>query len=110
MERPSFARTLLRMSSGIIIWALHFGAVYWVVTMTCALGLGEVRLFWFNANAVILGVTALALIAVLAVVVSAVWGSLRDVRNWMTAGVGAMAAVAIVWEGVLPVLMVPACV
>ena len=109
-QRPSFPRTVLRMSAGAIIWALHFGTVYWATTAACALGLGVVRVPWFSLSAVILGATGIALVAALAVVVSATWTNLGSVRNWMAAGIGAVAAVAIAWEGLLPVLLLPACV
>src|SRR5436190_19613129 len=109
MQRPSFPRSVLRMSAGAIIWALHFGTVYWLTAITCTFGLGEARLPWFSPSAGLLGVTAVAFAAVLAVAVAAVWGGLSSIRNWMTAGVGAFAAIAIAWEGLVPALMLPAC-
>ena len=97
------------MSSGVIIWAVHFAMVYGFTALACALGLGETRWPWMSLTVIIVAATAIALGATLVFVVGAVRAGLASFENWMTAGVGAFAALAIVWEGLVPVFMVPPC-
>ena len=94
-------RQLLFMSSGVVIWALHFGAIYGLTGLACARGWPE---------AVTPGValaTVVAALLALAVLVAG-WRRRVQFESWMTAGIAALALVAIVWEA-LPVLIVPIC-
>ena len=109
MERVSFSRTALRMSSGVIVWALHFATVYGFTALACALGLGDTRWPWMSLTAVIVIATAIALGATIAFVAGAVRAGLAAFENGLTAGIGALAALAIVWEGLVPVFMLPPC-
>ena len=109
MQTAPFSRTTLRMCSGIIIWALHFAAIYGFTAVACAFGLGAARWPWISVTAVVVVLTVVALGAVLAVLVPAVRAGLNAFENAMTAGLGALAALAIVWEGLVPVIMLPPC-
>lgn len=109
METASFSRTVLRMGSGVIIWALHFATVYGFTALACALGLGETRWPWMSVTVIIVAATVIALGATLVFVAGAMRGGLAAFENWMTAGIGAFAALAIVWEGLVPVFMLPPC-
>jgi hypothetical protein len=60
-------------------------------------------------TATIVAVTVLAVGAVLALIVPAMRAGVDTFENAMTAGAGALALLAIVWEGLVPVFIVPAC-
>ena len=97
----SFPATALVISAGVIIWALHFGAIYGLTALACARGWGAAVLpaLWLA--------TAAAVIASL-VVVAAGWRR-RDVfEYWLSAAIAGLGLVAIVYEA-LVLLMVPAC-
>lgn len=97
----SFAATALRMSSGVMVWAVHFAAIYGFTGLACARGWGPLV-----PPAVAL-VTGVALAAALAVIVA---GSRkrREFESWMSAALAGFAFIAIVYEGIA-VLIVPAC-
>ena len=97
------------MSSGVIVWALHFATVYGFTALACAHGLGDTRWPWMSVTAVIVIATAIALGATIVFVAIAMRAGLAAFENWLTAGVGAFAALAIVWEGLVPVFMLPPC-
>ena len=109
METASFPRTVLRMGSGAIVWALHFSTVYGFTALACALGLGETRWPWMSVTFIIVTATAMALVATLVFIIGAISRGLGSFDNWMTAGVSAFAALAIAWEGLVPVFMLPPC-
>lgn len=96
----SFAATALRLSAGVLVWALHFAAIYGFTALACARQL----------PAPVPWAVALATLAAAA-------GCLLILRQelarpgfeaWLAAGLAALALLAIVWEA-LPVLMVPPC-
>lgn len=92
---------ILFMSSGAMVWALHFGAVYGLAALACARG-------WQRLIVPSVAVsTALAVAAILAILVVALRGR-AQFEWWMAAGIAAFALLGIVW-GALAVLMVPAC-
>ena len=91
--------TMLRMSSGVIVWALHFAVIYGFTALACARGFGATAPWAVGA------VTLVA--AALAAVIMAKNFS-REFTRWMSAAVAAAALVAILWEG-LSAFMVPAC-
>jgi hypothetical protein len=97
----SFPATALIVSAGVIIWALHFAAIYGLTALACARGWGAAMLpaLWLA--------TAAAVIASL-LVVAAGWRR-RDVfEYWLSAAIAGLGLVAIVYEA-LAILMVPAC-
>jgi hypothetical protein len=104
-------RIALRMFSGALIWAVHFIAIYGFTTLSCARGFATTQ--WLGIGIVAWAIGAATMIA-LAVAVVVVVSAARTApvigfTDWITAGVAALAALAIVWEA-LPVIMVPACV
>jgi len=101
MSTLPFAATALGMSAGIIVWALHFGAIYGATALACARGLPHLV-----APAV--GGVTVAAVAALAIVLVRGWQRRRRFEPWLAAGLAALALVAVVWEA-LPVLLVPPC-
>jgi hypothetical protein len=94
-------RQILFMSSGVVIWALHFGAIYGLTGLACARGWQEVVPPGVALATVVAAILALAVLV-------AGWRRRAQFESWMTAGIAALALVAIVWEA-LPVLIVPIC-
>lgn len=97
----SFTAATLRLSAGVLAWALHFAVIYGWTGLACARGLGR-TVPW-----VVGGATLAAAAAAIALLIA----GLRDrarFESWMMAGVAAFALVAIVWEGIT-VLIVPIC-
>jgi hypothetical protein len=89
--------TALRMSSGVIVWAVHFAAIYGLTALACARG--------FGASAPwAVGVTTVAA-AVLCLLI--IFGN-RDAEftRWISAWLAGAALLAIAWEG-FSALMVP---
>jgi hypothetical protein len=113
-----FAVTMLRMNGGMLIWGLHFGLVYGVNGIVCARELADVQ--WFGLGImtwVVVAATVVALAATLVLIGHALRAAGRfgpypeptgPFIDWITATVGAVAVLAIVWDA-LPVLFVPAC-
>jgi hypothetical protein len=97
----SFVATVLRMSSGVIVWALHFAAIYGFTALACARGWGSLV-----PGAVALA-SAAALVALMAVVVAG-WRRRGEFESWMSAALGGFAFLAIVYEAIT-VLIIPAC-
>ncbi|MBL6455270.1 hypothetical protein JMJ55_08050 [Belnapia sp. T6] len=106
--------------AGLIVWAAHFGLIYGANAVACARGLAGGR--WLGlplVPALVLGLTALALLAV-AVIGLRAWQRLegglsgQEGENeprfmvWLTLAIALLSALAILWEA-LPVLLVPAC-
>jgi hypothetical protein len=98
------------MFSGILVWATHFTLIYGFAALACAHGFADAK--WLGLDivtAAIVAATVLAAGAVLGFVVPAVRAGLDTFENAMTAGAGALALLAIMWEGFVPVFIVPAC-
>jgi len=89
----------LRISLGVVLWALHFTVIYGFTALACARGFGA-SVPWFVG-----GATVVAAAAAIAIIVTHRSG---EFTRWMTAAVAALALVAIAWEG-LSAFMVPAC-
>jgi hypothetical protein len=89
----------LRISLGVILWALHFTVIYGFTALACARGFGA------STSWVVGAATVIAVAAAIALIVTHLSS---EFTRWMTAAVAALALVAIVWEG-LPALMVPPC-
>lgn len=95
-------RRALWMSSGVIVWAVHFAAVYGFTGLACARGMAAI-VPW--------GVGAATLVA-LAVAALLVWrgvGRHGEFENGMATGLAAFALLAIAFEGV-PLFMGNPCV
>jgi hypothetical protein len=97
----SFAATALRISAGVIIWALHFAAIYGASGLFCARGFPEL------VAPTIAAFTAIAVVAALAVI-AAGWRRRAEFEPWLSASVAGFGLVAILYEG-LAVLLVPIC-
>ena len=97
----SFPRTALRIAAGVIVWALHFAALYGVTALACARGWEAI------VPGFIAGATVVAVLAALAIIVGG-WRRRAVFEYWLSATVAAFGLVAIVYEA-LPVLTVPAC-
>ena len=109
MRIGRFTSTSLRLSSGVIIWAVHFAVIYGFTALACARGFAELQ--WLGAGVVtwtVVGATAIAVAATLLILVPAARAARGSFEDWMTAGVAGLALIAIVWETV-PVIMVPTC-
>lgn len=91
--------TLVRLSSGVVVWALHFAVVYGFTALACARGFGHAAPWFVGA--------ATAVAALLATVVL-LKNLGAEFTRWMGAALAAAALLAILWEG-LPALMVDAC-
>jgi hypothetical protein len=112
-----FASATLRMFSGLLIWAAHFLVIYVFTALACARRFSEAS--WLGIGVVpwVIGAATLAAATTTLVVI---WLAMRDARlstsrnnmssfvPWMTAALGGLALVAILWEA-LPVLVVPTC-
>ena len=106
----SFTRTTLTMSSGILIWAAHFTVIYGLTAVACAGGSGDAQWLGMNVVKVAIGTaTFVALAAVLAFIVRATRAGLDSFERWMTAALGSLALIAIAWEAIVPLLIVPVC-
>jgi hypothetical protein len=108
--REDFTRRTLRMFAGVLIWAAHFTAIYAFHTLACALRLSDAS--WGGAHGVtwfIAGVTVVAGAALVAVITAARRAGTDVFENWLTGTVGALALVAVAWQGFFTVFMVPAC-
>ena len=89
----------LRISLGVVLWALHFTLIYGFTALACARGFGA-SAPWFVGGATV--VAAAAAIAIIATHLS------PEFTRWLTAAVAGIALLAIAWEG-LSAFMVPAC-
>lgn len=91
---------LLRMSSGAIVWAMHFAAIYGITALACARGLPAV-VPWAIGTATVLAFAA-------AVAITALGARAAGFTGWMTAAISGLALIAMAWEAI-PVFVVPAC-
>lgn len=92
---------ILLMSSGVIVWALHFSAIYGLTGLACARGLD-----WLVVPSIAVA-TALALIAMVPILAIGIRAR-AQFEYWMTASIAALALVGIVWEAIT-VFLVPIC-
>ena len=105
-----FGGNALWMFSGVIVWALHFGAVYAFTALGCARGFGHAERFGVSGVPVFITIATLAAATVLVALISvAVRTGLKSFDCWLAASVGGLALVAVLWEGLVPVWMVRAC-
>ena len=90
----------LRMSSGVIVWALHFTAAYGFTALACARGFGAAAP-WAVGLA-----TAIAAVLALAIILS---NLSSEFTRWISAGVAGAALIAILWEGFSAFLVPSPC-
>jgi hypothetical protein len=90
---------LLRMVLGVLVWAAHFGAIYASTSVACARGF-DAAVPWA------VGAATLAAAGAAGAIVVTHWSP--EFTRWLVAAVAAVALLAIVWEG-LVVLVVPPC-
>ena len=106
---PNFTVSTLRISSGVIIWTLHFLTIYGFVALVCARELSGLRWLGIGVAPLAIGVaTLIAAAALIAMIVSAMRRGASSFTEWMTAALAALGLIAVVWES-LAVLMVPTC-
>lgn len=89
----------LRMSLGVVLWALHFTVVYGFTALACARGFGAAAPWVVGVATLVAAALAIAII---------VTHLSAEFTRWMTAALAAFALVAIVWEGI-PAFIVPTC-
>jgi hypothetical protein len=101
LSKRGFARQALWMSAGVIVWALHFTAIYGATALACARGVPGVAP---------LGVALATWVAVALLLAIIARGVRRrgEFEGWLSAALGAFALVAVVWEA-LPALIIEAC-
>jgi uncharacterized membrane protein YhaH (DUF805 family) len=109
LANSAFARTALRIWSGAIVWAAHFTAIYSFAALACARGYARATALGLDVVTLVVFVaTLLAFVATVAISHRALHDE-ATFENWLTASVAALAALAIVWEGFVPVFMMPPC-
>jgi len=101
MTAMSFTATALRMSSGVIVWGLHFAAIYGATGIACARGAPQAAL-------VAVALSTLLAVALLLPIIVWNWRRRAQFESWFAAATAALALLAVVWEA-LPALWVPAC-
>lgn len=111
---------ILGAMAGLIIWAGHFGLVYMATAIVCERSLtGRMVLGQPLIPVLVLGATALALVAV-AIIGLRAWRRLEHslagqegedeprFMVWLTLAIALLSALAIAWEAV-PVLLIRPC-
>jgi hypothetical protein len=101
MSDTRFDRPAVAMSAPVVIWALHFGAIYGATGVACARGAPQ-------AAVVAVGVATLLAAVLLLVVVVRAWARRVRFEAWIAAALGGFALLGVLWEAV-PVLIVEAC-
>jgi hypothetical protein len=91
----------LWMSSGILVWALHFAALYGFTSLACARGFGA-SIPWVAGTATAAALVAMTLIALRAAPRRA------GFTAWMTLAIVGFAAIGVMYDAV-PLLIVPPC-
>ena len=111
MTQPSpFTRTALRIWAGAIVWGAHFAAIYSFTALACARGYAHGRMLGVDIVILVVFVaTLVAFIAALAIAQRALRVDVASFESWLTATVAGLAALAIVWEGFVPVFILPPC-
>jgi hypothetical protein len=91
--------TALRISSGPLVWALHFTALYGFTALACARGFTAAIPWVVGVSTVVLGSAAALLMLRF---------SREQFIDWLSAALAALSLVAIVWQA-FPVLLVRSC-
>lgn len=112
-----FVTSTLRMLSGVLISATHFGIVYIATALVCARGFQNSSWLGIGIVAWTVVIATVTAVAGISIIVVRAWRSLYrdDPRaatdifiNWMTVSFGGLALLAIVWV-TFPVMLVPIC-
>jgi ABC-type glycerol-3-phosphate transport system permease component len=90
----------LFMASGVIIWALHFTAIYGYAGLACA------RRWDSTVTWVVSGATVVGVIAVMVPLVAG-WRGRERFEHGIASGLAAFALLAILWEGASVAFLVP---
>ncbi|CAI08698.1 hypothetical protein [Aromatoleum aromaticum] len=98
----NFVATSLRLSAGVIVWALHFSVIYGLTALACARGAPQ-AVPW------VIGIATVVASGACVAIIARELGRGAGFEPWLTAGLTVLALLAILWE-TLPVLMVPPCV
>lgn len=107
----------LKMTAGMLIWALHLGVVYAVVAVACARGFADERIAGVGLVPLAVGGATIVALAAAGLVLASALRALRQTgpapgerrfASTMAAAVAGLALVAIAWGG-LPALLVPTC-
>jgi hypothetical protein len=116
MPSGFLSRSLFALA-GLLIWSLHFGAIYVFQALACARGFASREVAGVGiVTAFIAAATLLALLATAAVIATG-WRTPGpgveltehdEFLRRLTILVAGLSAVAIVWQA-LPVLMMPPC-
>ena len=109
IDSASFLATSLRMSAGIIIWAVHFAAVYGYTGLACARRFGTSGETWIALVPWVVGVsTVVGVLLAIAFIAPAVRATRHEFVNWISGWVAAFAVLAMILEGIA-ILWVPVC-
>ncbi len=95
-----FWPTALRMSAGVIVWALHFAVIYGFTALACARGFGAAAP-WVVGLATLVAAAAAGLLILT--------NSESEFTRWMTTAVAGAALIAILWEGMTAFLVPHPC-
>lgn len=97
-----FVARSLWISAGVIVWALHFAAIYGFTALACARGFeGPVPSM--------IGIAGLVAAAIAVAIVVRGWRGRERFEHWLSASIAGFALVAIVFE-TIPALAVSPCV
>jgi hypothetical protein len=95
------ASAALRISSGAIVWAVHFAVLYGITALACARDFPR-AVPWT------VGIATLAAALALAAIAAHGYRRRADFTGWLSAGLAVAALVATVFEGYAG-LVVPPC-
>ncbi|KON81421.1 hypothetical protein PA01_07210 [Azoarcus sp. PA01] len=98
----SFVASSLRLSAGVIVWALHFSVIYGLTALACARAAAQ-AVPW------VIGAATLVASGVCVAIIVRELGRGPGFESWLAAGLAVLALLAVLWEA-LPVLMVAPCV
>jgi len=113
-----FAGTTWRLWVAPLVWAAHFLAIYAFTALACERNIATEG--WFGVGIVtwFIAATTLAAVTVLLVTIGL---AVRDGArahssptpsafiHWLTAALAGLVLLAVLWETLLPVLLVPVC-
>jgi hypothetical protein len=92
-------QTVLRMSAGAIVWAIHFGVIYGLTAAACARNFAPL-VPW------IVGISGAVAAAALLILMTLPGDPAFE--RWLTVGVAAAALIAVFWESI-GAFVVPLC-
>jgi hypothetical protein len=108
-DSAPFGATALRMSAGVIIWAVHFGVIYGYTGLACARRFGASGDTWLALVPWVVGVATVAgVISAAAFIPGAVRAARTQFVEWVSGWLAAFAILAMVLEGIT-ILWVPVC-